>query len=160
MDLLGRINIGGQKLRAKKIDSIVDHAIDNIVLSGFTNTNELYNIIKINSSNSGYISNLILNKLLTTYSENLKQENSDKSVVYHPNNVISIGEKLKIVIDLITDIASKNFDNDGVNNTVDNSEDDYKLTEEEEQLLLENNTEKVDVSCIIDNLLKNEKLSG
>ena len=151
-DLFGRINIGGgQKLRLKKIDNIVEHAIDNIILSGFTSIDELSSIVKINSGNSDYVSNLILNNLLITYSENLEKENKNTAVVSHPSNVIAIGEKLKIVIDLITSIAEKSINTIDVD---DDTDDDYKLTEEEEQLLLENNTEKVDVSCIIDNLLK------
>ena len=95
--LLGLFNkkilINGKKVPMGMVNSIINEAVNNIIITGFKSVPELEKIVAINGRNCDYLINNILYKLQIAYTDTIEKESvkalTDKTAAYNVSIMIS-----------------------------------------------------------------------
>ena len=75
LDLLSRkIIINGKKVSLNKVNTIIEEAVNNIIITGFKTIPELEKIVAINGRNCDYLIDNILYKLQIDYTDTIEKE--------------------------------------------------------------------------------------
>ena len=114
-----RIEIGGQKYTETQILEKALVASKAIILNGFNSAEELYNLLRINCLDSSPVINKCLAQLALKYNESATHEaeaifeiyNDNTSRDSHVANTVLMDNKLKIIADVRSFIATKCADN-------------------------------------------------
>lgn len=116
--LRNRIEIGGQKYTETQILEKALIASEAIILNGFNSAEELYNLLKINCLDSSPVMNKCLTELSMKYNDSVNKESegvffqtysvNDKTTRdAHIANIVLMGNKIKIIADVRSFLATK-----------------------------------------------------
>ena len=173
--------VGEVKLNKQKTEQIIGDTIDNIVLSSFNSSDQLYDIIIKNiGGKNNYMSIRVLNRLIEVYGENITKQTINLIKGNSIGDSISnISDKIQYVAQtynrVLEDIykekeeqASKikvkeSLDKypNHTSNTYLDDEDDYDLSSEEEELIEELSDPIPDFKNMkIEGIVGNPKLVG
>jgi hypothetical protein len=116
MKFISKIEIGGRKYTQTQIVEKSFIAADAITLNGFSSAEELYNLLKINCLGSTFVIDQCLRELAIRFNERAAKESAaiytDKdSKDAHVTNVVLMDNKLKIIADVRSFIATQNAEN-------------------------------------------------
>lgn len=74
-----KVLINGKKVSLNKVTTIIEEAVNNVIITGFKSIPELEKIVAINGRNCDYLIDNILYKLQITYANNIEKE-SEKAL--------------------------------------------------------------------------------
>ena len=69
-----KILINGKKVPMGMVNSIINEAVNNIIITGFKSVPELEKIVTVNGRNCDYLINNILYKLQIAYTDTIEKE--------------------------------------------------------------------------------------
>ena len=126
LDLLSRkIIINGKKVSLNKVNTIIEEAVNNIIITGFKTIPELEKIVAINGRNCDYLIDNILYKLQIAYTDSIGRESekalTDKTAAYNISLMIA---NQMIVLKLL---------NNRINNFINTVPEEVKKIEQKEQ---------------------------
>ena len=88
-----KILINGKKVPMGMVNSIINEAVNNIIITGFKSVPELEKIVAINGRNCDYLIDNILYKLQIAYTDAIEKESAksliDKTAAYNVSIMIS-----------------------------------------------------------------------
>ena len=88
-----KILINGKKVPMGMVNSIINEAVNNIIITGFKSVPELEKIVAVNGRNCDYLINNILYKLQIAFTDTIEKESvkalTDKTAAYNVSIMIS-----------------------------------------------------------------------
>ena len=118
-----KILINGKKVPMGMVNSIINEAVNNIIITGFKSVPELEKIVTVNGRNCDYLINNILYKLQIAYTDTIEKESvkalTDKTAAYNVSIMIS---NQMIVLELL---------NSRINNFINTFPEEVNEQEEE-----------------------------
>lgn len=118
-----KILINGKKVPMGMVNSIINEAVNNIIITGFKSVPELEKIVTVNGRNCDYLINNILYKLQIAYTDTIEKESAkaltDKTAAYNVSIMIS---NQMIVLELL---------NSRINNFINTFPEEVNEQEEE-----------------------------
>ena len=88
-----KIIINGKKVPMGMVNSIINEAVSNIIITGFKSVPELEKIVVVNGRNCDYLIDNILYKLQIAYTDTIEKESvkalTDKTAAYNVSIMIS-----------------------------------------------------------------------
>ena len=121
-----KILINGKKVPMGMVNSIINEAVNNIIITGFKSVPELEKIVAINGRNCDYLINNILYKLQIAYTDTIEKESAkaltDKTAAYNVSIMIS---NQMIVLKLISS---------RINNFINTFPEEVNKIEQEEEI--------------------------
>ena len=88
-----KILINGKKVPMGMVNSIINEAVNNIIITGFKSVPELEKIVAVNGRNCDYLIDNILYKLQIAYTDAIEKESAkaliDKTAAYNVSIMIS-----------------------------------------------------------------------
>ena len=88
-----KILINEKKVPMGMVNSIINEAVNNIIITGFKSVPELEKIVAVNGRNCDYLINNILYKLQIAYTDTIEKESAkaltDKTAAYNVSIMIS-----------------------------------------------------------------------
>ena len=121
-----KILINGKKVPMGMVNSIINEAVNNIIITGFKSVPELEKIVAINGRNCDYLINNILYKLQIAYTDTIEKESAkaltDKTAAYNVSIMIS---NQMIVLKLL---------NSRINNFINTFPEEVNKIEQEEEI--------------------------
>ena len=118
-----KILINGKKVPMGMVNSIINEAVNNIIITGFKSVPELEKIVAVNGRNCDYLINNILYKLQIAYTDTIEKESvkalTDKTAAYNVSIMIS---NQMIVLELL---------NSRINNFINTFPEEVNEQEEE-----------------------------
>ena len=158
--------VKGQKMTPMEIEKLIDAAVNNVILSGFENEEQLDNLLFKNSEGDVYLTIRMLNNLIGIYSDNLVKEGQKylEDRLSAPN-IGNLTTKINLISDCYDSIVARTGRSERITRVQTKSErkadevidEDYVLTSEEEQLLADTSeTSKIstEVSKIVSDLFE------
>lgn len=136
--------VNGRKMTTMEIEKLVDEAVNNIILSGFENIEQLDNLLFKNSEGDVYLTIRMLNNLIGIYSDNLVKEGYKYLANrFSAPNISNLATKINIISDCYNSIITRTGNSrriTRIQNSLERQynediEEDYIFTSEEEQLL-------------------------
>lgn len=111
--LFKRFNINGKSYSPAKCTELALRAVDSIMMTGFTTTEELYSLLKVNCMGSDLIIDEAIKELARSYNaraakdaELLHKESSYQSLKEsYITNIVLMDDKLKMIADVRSFIA-------------------------------------------------------
>lgn len=151
-----KIIINGKRVSSSRLEVMIDDAVENIILAGFTTVEELDHLATINGRNSQILIDYILYKIQLTYSDSINHLR-DKSLadVTEAKNISKIIDKHILVLKLIQQRRNEYIE---AHTDIDD-EDDY-FTTEEEDLRLEMETPVQSLADILEKKQEPSSLYG
>lgn len=142
--LFRKVDINGTKISEAKLTDLALRAVDSITLTGFTTTEELYSLLKVNCMGSERIMDEALKELALVYNQRAAK---DSQLLYNTNiypglkesyitNVVLMDDKLKMIADVRSYIALHSISKD----------------EAQELPITTNETDYIDASNIISSI--------
>ena len=120
-----KVPINGERVSMSKVNSIINEAVNNIIITGFKSISELEKIVAVNGRNCDYLIDNILYKLQISYTNNIEKESekalTDKTTAY--NVSLMIANQI-IVLKLL---------NNRINNFINTVPEEVKKIEQKEQ---------------------------
>ena len=121
-----KILINGKKVPMGMVNSIINEAVNNIIITGFKSVPELEKIVAVNGRNCDYLINNILYKLQIAYTDTIEKESvkalTDKTAAYNVSLMIA---NQMIVLKLL---------NNRINNFINTVPEEVKKIEQEEEI--------------------------
>ena len=121
-----KILINGKKVPMGMVNSIINEAVNNIIITGFKSVPELEKIVTVNGRNCDYLINNILYKLQIAYTDTIEKESvkalTDKTAAYNVSIMIS---NQIIVLELL---------NSRINNFINTFPEEVNKIEQEEEI--------------------------
>ena len=121
-----KVLINGKKVSMSRVNSIINEAVSNIIITGFKSVPELEKIVAINGRNCDYLIDNILYKLQTAYTDAIEKESAkaliDKTAAYNVGIMIS---NQIIVLELL---------NSRINNFINTFPEEVNKIEQEEEI--------------------------
>ena len=121
-----KILINGKKVPMGMVNSIINEAVNNIIITGFKSVPELEKIVAVNGRNCDYLINNILYKLQIAYTDAIEKESAkaliDKTAAYNVSIMIS---NQIIVLELL---------NNRINNFINTFPEEVNKIEQEEEI--------------------------
>ena len=118
-----KILINEKKVPMGMVNSIINEAVNNIIITGFKSVPELEKIVAVNGRNCDYLINNILYKLQIAYTDTIEKESAkaltDKTAAYNVSIMIS---NQMIVLELL---------NNRINNFINTFPEEVNEQEEE-----------------------------
>ena len=106
MGLFTTVELGGKRIPAYKFEEMLDRACDNIIMSGFSSSEQLKTALLTNCNRSNVMAIQILNKLITVYNDRLQKESD---ICYNDAaaccNILEVSAKIKMIYTVLDDIV-------------------------------------------------------
>ena len=120
-----KILINGKKVPVGMVNSIINEAVNNIIITGFKSVTELEKIVAVNGRNCDYLIDNILYKLQIAYTDSIGRESekalTDKTAAYNVSLMIA---NQMIVLKLL---------HNRINNFINTVPEEVKKIEQKEQ---------------------------
>lgn len=111
--LFKKVNVNGEKCSPAKCTELALRAVDSIMMTGFSTTEELYSLLKVNCMGSDLIIDEALKELARSYNDRAakdsellhKQDSYPGLKDSYITNIVLMDEKLKMIADVRSYIA-------------------------------------------------------
>lgn len=134
----GKIYVKGKRMSPAKVSSLIYKAVENIIMAGFKDADQLYNMAMNNANDNKAIANCILVNMLEDYLRTMSREcermffepdrkTSTFNAKMHNTNISIINEVIGMIIDSNMPVPK---DTSYLDDDYD-EDDDYALTEKE-----------------------------